>query len=168
MKLRKCTICPKSFDKSKVTWTDNVCRSCYNERRRTRYKKPKGRIYRNSDNYRSRHSRQNKEYNERSFRNFLKARLCRVSWKHPKNITLNYVLEILKQQNELCAISGLPMAHIFGSPYSISIDRIDSKFGYVRGNIQLVCKWVNLAKSTYSNKEILEVLERYASSKRGN
>ena len=35
------------------------------------------------------------------------------------------------------------------SPFNMSIDRIDSKLGYVKGNIQLICVWMQTAKLDY-------------------
>jgi len=49
--------------------------------------------------------------------------------------------------------------HVFNSLKTVSVDRIDSSKGYVPGNVQLVCKWVNLAKQDYSNEDMLAVLK---------
>ena len=43
----------------------------------------------------------------------------------------------------------------------ISLDRIDSDLGYTIDNVQLVCKWINLAKNTASNEQILAVLREF-------
>ncbi len=42
----------------------------------------------------------------------------------------------------------------------MSIDRIDSSKGYVPGNVQLVCKFVNLGKSGHSQVEVLGFFDR--------
>ena len=39
---------------------------------------------------------------------------------------------------------------------NISIDRIDSSVGYVRGNVQFVCDIVNRMKSDLSQEELYE------------
>lgn len=39
-----------------------------------------------------------------------------------------------------------------------SVDRIDSTLGYVSGNIQFVSCALNLAKSTMSNDDALELI----------
>lgn len=75
-------------------------------------------------------------------------------------VTQDYLADLYVEQNGQCAISKLPLCLIRNKIDSLSIDRIDSSIGYVAGNIQLVCKWVNLAKSTYSNAEILEVIAK--------
>lgn len=55
--------------------------------------------------------------------------------------------------NTACAISGLPMSADTGSPWIVSIDRINSRLGYIPGNIQLVCWAVNRAKGDLDNTE---------------
>ena len=43
------------------------------------------------------------------------------------------------------------------SPFTPSVDKIDPSKGYTKDNIQIVCWWYNLAKATYSDKEVLEL-----------
>ncbi len=73
-------------------------------------------------------------------------------------IDYDYLWGLYEQQAGLCALSGLQMVHKFNDLCSISIDRIDSDKGYVPGNVQLVCKWVNLAKQKHSNEDFVELL----------
>jgi hypothetical protein len=40
-------------------------------------------------------------------------------------------------------------------PFAPSIDRIDSTKGYIRGNVQIVCNWYNLAKHELPEAEML-------------
>jgi hypothetical protein len=42
-----------------------------------------------------------------------------------------------------------------------SPDRINSELGYVPGNVQWVCWWVNRAKGQMSNETFLSLLDRY-------
>jgi hypothetical protein len=42
------------------------------------------------------------------------------------------------------------------NPFSPSMDRIDGTKGYVKGNIQIVCSWYNIAKNEYSDAQMLE------------
>ena len=60
----------------------------------------------------------------------------------------------------LCPKTGLhfdlaPHAALRRHPLAPSIDRIDSSKGYVRGNVQIVCNWYNLAKHELSETEVL-------------
>ena len=99
---------------------------------------------------------------------------CKKPGKHdakegPKRvyqIDLDFLVEMYADQEGLCALSGLPMIHQFNDLCSISVDRIDSEKGYVPGNVQLVCKWVNLAKQRHSNKEFEKLLDSYYQHRR--
>lgn len=82
------------------------------------------------------------------------------------DIDLDYLMGLFSSQRGLCIISGLPMSHEFNDLCSISIDRVDSTRGYIPGNVQLVCKWVNLAKQKHSNAEFLSLLDTYYTKRR--
>jgi len=72
------------------------------------------------------------------------------------DIDLNYINYIYLQQAGKCAITGIRLEHeqIGGKNMkNISIDRIDSNGGYTKGNIQLVCTWANLSKTTLPMSE---------------
>lgn len=81
--------------------------------------------------------------------------------KRAITITEEEIVALWKQQNGLCAISGMMMLSIFKDPQTISIDRIDSNIGYINGNVQLICQWVNLAKNNFSNTKIIDILQRF-------
>jgi hypothetical protein len=82
---------------------------------------------------------------------------------HEFLIDKEYAWKLFILQNRLCAISGIPI--VFGSKQKFigrkkppktnsivttaSIDRIDSKIGYVVGNIQWVHKDINIMKHDY-------------------
>jgi len=76
---------------------------------------------------------------------------------------ISYVQDIWDKQKGLCAISGKPMKLSVSIPKEnlndrldrVSIDRIDSTEGYVPGNLQLVCFWVNIMKSDYGMEEFI-------------
>lgn len=81
-----------------------------------------------------------------------------------KTIQINaeLVIRLWDHQQGRCAISGMVMLCQAGHLQTVSIDRIDSSKGYVEGNIQLVCRWVNLAKGRFSNAAMRDVLREYA------
>jgi len=66
-----------------------------------------------------------------------------------------------KSQQGKCAITKMPMTHEFKNLRSISVDRIDSAKGYIVGNIQLVCQWVNLAKGSHSDDEFRKIINEF-------
>lgn len=75
---------------------------------------------------------------------------------HSFDFDLNnkYIRELYAKQNGLCALSGRALSAASG-PDSISLDRIDSKLGYVQGNVQLTTWRVNCMKSNMSNDDFI-------------
>lgn len=69
--------------------------------------------------------------------------------------------ELLDLQEKRCALTGIPF-HFHGpnadSNLLPSPDRIDSHGHYVRGNIQIVCRFVNFWKGASDNEEFKELL----------
>lgn len=67
------------------------------------------------------------------------------------NLTVDFLMDLYILQKGLCSLTGWFMT--LDAPAmcnqireAISIDRIDSRTGYIRGNVQLVCWQVNIAK----------------------
>jgi hypothetical protein len=70
------------------------------------------------------------------------------------SINLDHVLQLLEQQQGLCALTGWPLEFSRGgdyrggkNPMGCTMDRIDNTLGYVPGNVQLVCCMANYVKS---------------------
>ena len=92
-----------------------------------------------------------------------------VSWfnKFEKNaikrkidfdITIDDVLKVYLDQGKVCSLSGIPIGWtMVEKSHNISIDRIDSKKGYSRDNIQLVYPKINMMKFTYSQDEFIDL-----------
>lgn len=79
------------------------------------------------------------------------------------DLDLVYLLQLYEQQQGRCALSGVEMTYKAGAGRvntNISIDRIDSSMGYVRGNVQFVCDIANRMKQDLSQKELLVWCER--------
>jgi hypothetical protein len=68
-------------------------------------------------------------------------------------------------QNGICQFSGVKLilngyTKIFkDSRYAASLDRIDSKKGYVRGNVRWVSRAINLMKNDMSDESLNEFLK---------
>ena len=144
-----CTECDRQRDDFNFVKGKNLCKQCNSKRdHEYRSKVPK-------EHYLAkRHT-----YTQLNFTNWLRIRLIssktsskRRNLEH--SIDLEYLLYLLNSQSERCAITGIMMVHK-PDPRAASIDRIDSDLGYVRGNIQLVCKVINFAKNTCTNTEII-------------
>ena len=94
----------------------------------------------------------------------VKQRCKNSSTRRNKNLNFDidkeYVLELYKAQDGKCAITKILMTHSINDLEQISIDRIDSSKGYEKGNVQLLCRWVNLAKQDNTNAEIIKCFEK--------
>jgi hypothetical protein len=71
------------------------------------------------------------------------------------NITVAYLRELYDAQ-PYCALSGRPF-DLTTKRGTISIDRIDSAYGYIVGNVRLVRWHANLAKGEWSDTELIEL-----------
>lgn len=72
-----------------------------------------------------------------------------------------YVLELYEAQEGLCAISGIGLQHDEqGADRAriCSLDRIDSEGHYERGNLQVVCRFINAWKSNSPDGEFRRLL----------
>ena len=75
-------------------------------------------------------------------------------------IDLKYINELYYKQQGRCNITNILMVHECGKLNSISIDRINSNFGYVKDNIQLLCQFINLGKHNKDNNKTIEFLNK--------
>ncbi len=73
-----------------------------------------------------------------------------------------YIAELLVTQNGRCKLSGLFLQwdemHT-DAELLCSLDRIDSSKGYVRGNLQIVCRFINRWKGSSDNDNFLRLLD---------
>lgn len=111
------------------------------------------------------------EYVSTSYESFLKNILrgikSDIKRKYKCDSEMDIDFEFLKglyeKQEGKCAITGIKLEYeqVRGKKNlkNISVDRIDSKKGYIRGNIQLVCTWANLAKTNLSQDEFLDFIQ---------
>lgn len=78
------------------------------------------------------------------------------------NITIEYAWKLFEKQNKKCALTGRDISlyrqtSIDWSTHTASIDRIDSKKGYIEGNIQWVHKDVNRMKWSLTLEEFIKI-----------
>jgi hypothetical protein len=76
---------------------------------------------------------------------------------------MDHLADLMHANGQRCAISGLPL-QLPGEgddpDMQASPDRIDSDRGYVRGNIQVVCWFLNRWKGDDSNANFARLLAR--------
>lgn len=88
--------------------------------------------------------------------------------QHEIDITREEAEELYLKQNRLCSLSALPISFAeSGTDYlkgnqTASLDRIDSKKGYVKGNVQWVHKSVNLMKNTLNQSQFINICKLIA------
>ena len=104
------------------------------------------------------------DYRQSTVRRFLAKKLSNIRGRWSEkgdrgkefDITIDFLEKIYNKQDGKCAITGYDMKIEFRSPYSVSVDRINSAKGYIKTNVQLVCLSINFAKNDFSNKEIIK------------
>ena len=93
----------------------------------------------------------------KSYLTYLRSKA--VSRKKGSEVVSADALEILwHAQKGKCALTGWDMTMELGKgsvPTNFSIDRINSDIGYEVGNVQLVCRAANVAKSNLSLSDFL-------------
>ncbi len=78
------------------------------------------------------------------------------------DITEEFLNELWLKQKGKCKLTNIPI-HIKkyntrSIPNTASLDRIDNSIGYIKGNVQFVAYSINLAKNSFSDKEISEFI----------
>ena len=76
------------------------------------------------------------------------------------NLDIEYIMSLWTSQQGRCSLTGLPMSHKFDDMVAVSIDRIDSSKGHVKGNIQLVCQAINRMKNSHTNEETISFINQ--------
>ena len=75
-----------------------------------------------------------------------------IPWRLDRDKTVSLI-----EQAKQCATSGRILVFQVGHPDSPSIDRINSRLGYTKSNIQIVSSAVNRAKMDMSDQEFLQL-----------
>jgi len=121
------------------------------------------------------HKIRRKEYfnkmHETSFEYFIKRTLRNVKKRAIKkgtsfDLDYEYMVKTLDAQDWKCPKTGVKFELSLSgkknsnkSPWSISVDQIDSGKGYTKENIQIVSCIYNMAKHTWSHKDIIRFCE---------
>jgi hypothetical protein len=82
-------------------------------------------------------------------------------------ITADDIIELWNNQQGLCRLSNIPMTlthgtNVLQNPTKLSIDRIDSRVGYYKDNIQLITWQLNCGKSVWSNEQLIDLCKTVA------
>lgn len=141
----------------------NLCKSCI-------LKKEKSKYGNYSHEEKNTYINKQKEWANENLIQFrlLSAKHRAIRKKIDFNIDFEYIEGLLKLQNFKCKYSGVTLKlynkgelnkenRIFKDV--ISIDRIDSSKGYVKGNVVLVTAFINCMKNDLSEHDFLEIVK---------
>jgi len=79
------------------------------------------------------------------------------------NINRRYIEQLWEEQGGLCYYTGLPMTRTPDDRNnSVSLDRVDSTKGYVRGNIVLCRSAINFMKRHHGLNHFVELCKQVA------
>ena len=84
-----------------------------------------------------------------------------IEWK----LSIDDLADLYEAQNGRCTLTGDPiyMNNMGYHPdYDASIDRINSAFPYMPGNVQLTTKYANMMKQSYSQDKFIETCNKVA------
>jgi hypothetical protein len=158
--MKICRTCGISNDKVTFAKARLFCRPCYSK---NQSKNNKRRHRMDLNRFRSKDRLYRQKIKEATFEAFLADRLKRSKREDKKqgrecNLDLSYLLELLNLQDQCCAATGIKMVHRQHDLRAISIDRIDSSKGHVKGNIQLTCWFYNRGKGACSDIQARQVV----------
>lgn len=91
-----------------------------------------------------------------------------IEWR----VDIDYLESLLVDQGFRCALSGVELTLGSGNKNgsvvkgNISIDRIDSRIGYIKGNVQFTTKAVNIGKQSMPESEFVEMCRAVADRSR--
>ena len=79
-------------------------------------------------------------------------------------VTIEEAWSLFLEQNRTCALSGLPIffGHSNDLETTASLDRIDSKKGYIPSNVQWVHKDINRMKNIFDQDYFIDVCRKIA------
>ena len=155
----------------------NICGKCFYKRYKLLHKNRWNYRYKNDPNFREKQKEKcrrvrkfrvengkEREYTESTPRRWMYDRSRRMMTHARRSgyickVNTDFLEQLWFKQNGKCALTGIPMSTKHFSLFSGSVDRIDQSIGYIDGNIQLVCKFINLGKNSHSNIEAIEFIE---------
>ena len=111
----------------------------------------------NNSNYKNR-TKEESFFNERAIACNRRGKLL----KKEHDLTQEDLLTQWNKQKGLCFYTGVPMSRNGKkSCNSMSVDRVDSNIGYTKSNIVLCCLSVNMMKSNFNLRDIVNIFDSY-------
>jgi hypothetical protein len=77
---------------------------------------------------------------------------------------IEYYRELITAQDYRCNLTQIPFDFFMNDRNLMpSPDRVDSNLGYIRGNLQITCSFVNMWKNDGDNAEFLTLIDKVRS-----
>lgn len=96
--------------------------------------------------------------------------------KHSTDLDLPYLKALWEEQDGICPLTGTKMClpvngmeweKDTGNPWKPSLDRINSRVGYLKGNVRYIVSIANLCKHSWDDDVVVDFCERVARSQIG-
>ena len=134
----------KRFGKAKTSkyGRRNLCHKCENKRQR-------------------KYNRQNIEKAPLKYTLFsLKGRARRKGVKF--DLDIEHLRHLWSECGGKCPMTGVSMLKksYVNNPLAMTVDRLDGKKGYIKGNVRLVSRWYNIARSNWGDRFVLEMCQK--------
>lgn len=144
----------KFKEKNRPEYIRNICKVCNDQAKKAYYQ------YKKDNNIAF---SLNKSYDK-----YLKSLYNKIFNRNKtSNITFEDLINIYNEQEGKCNLTGEVLTFDKNNQSTnISIDRIDSNIGYEKGNIQLVCHYVNIMKWNKTIDELKIWCEKIVNYKR--
>lgn len=88
----------------------------------------------------------------------------------PFNVSKDYVLQLILNNNNACAVCGIPFQKSgktgHKGPFSPSIDRIKPELGYVEGNVRVVLDGINCLKGSGTDEDMWKIIDAMVEKRR--
>ena len=174
--LKKCKTCPKEQPEELFKANRNQCYDCINYIRRRRNKMKmdeerkaiKGKS--GSTYYLEHREDRLKRAKENYYANFANSLVRSLKQRAktmdvPFDLDIDFVKELYSKQSGKCLLTGiafiLDKSDTSRRPFAPSIDRINSKLGYTKNNVRLVCTIVNLALNEFGDSSFDKMCRAY-------
>lgn len=150
----KCNLVKEDFDFYKPQ-KSSICKSCHLISTRN-YKREK----RKDSNYKKTESLKQKERRVRLWQQTL-LHDCK-SRKHDFNLDVDYINHLFELQNGKCYWFGVELtpSPIKKNPNQPSLDRLDNKKGYIKGNVVLSCYSANIGRNETDEKNWIDFVKK--------
>lgn len=189
----RCYVCKISKLESDFHKNSKMCKSCKKEYMKNRYNFNKNKITERKKISIAKHPETAKLYSDKYYKENKKilnkkaqdnrldpikylSRLVTESKVRAQKKLLafdldkNFIFQLYEKQRNKCAITGLNFdlqkdSNFRIRPWAPSVDRINSKLGYTKNNIRLVCVAVNLAINQFGDLTFDKMCQAYINSK---